>query len=540
MNMNRQEFAPEMTEQTDAELVAASLAGDTRAFTQIVSRYQSLLCSLAYSSLGSLAHSEDVAQEAFVEAWNKLPALKEPEKLKAWLCGILRFKLSHHYRREARQPSSGASELDRARELASESASVEESAMSEEEQALLWQSLEKVPARYREVMILYYREHRSVANVAAELEISEATVRQRLSRGRKMLQERVMDFIEEALTRSTPGHVFTAGVVAALPLAAVTPAKAAGMSALGTKTASALQWTSFAAFLASVSGFISSALALRATLDRTRTRRERRRVIRAVIAFVATALLFCGGLFALRQLAIGAGDQAALLAWVAQGLVLCFVVGYAWLTHRSLRDMRTLRTAERLRRPERFAAEADRPGSSQGEYRSRLALFGIPLVHLKFALPEENEPPAIGWIAAGERAYGILFAWGGYAVGFISVGIFSVGVLSVGAVGCGLIGVGTVGVGALAIGAAAIGIHAFGSLSALGWTGAAGGGFAVAKYGAAGPIAIAGEANNEAAAELLKLSLVDQSFGIIMLVIAGLVLIPVTLYAQAVRRRLRQ
>ena len=81
----------------DAALVAASLGGDRQAFGQIVTRYQRLLCSLAYSSLGNLSESEDVAQEAFVEAWNKLGNLLEPEKLKAWLCGILRFKVSHHH-----------------------------------------------------------------------------------------------------------------------------------------------------------------------------------------------------------------------------------------------------------------------------------------------------------------------------------------------------------------------------------------------------------------------------------------------------------
>ena len=52
----------------DAFLVAACLEGDRQAFGRIVTRYQRLLCSLAYSSLGNLGESEDVAQEAFIEA----------------------------------------------------------------------------------------------------------------------------------------------------------------------------------------------------------------------------------------------------------------------------------------------------------------------------------------------------------------------------------------------------------------------------------------------------------------------------------------
>ena len=146
----------------DASLVSACLEGDRQAFGGIVSRYQRLLCSLAYSSLGNLGDSEDVAQEAFVEAWKKLGSLREPEKLKSWLCGILRFKVSHHRRKEARQPIRHAAELHEVNVMESNDESIEKDAMKQEEQALLWQALETVPETYRETLIFYYREHRSV------------------------------------------------------------------------------------------------------------------------------------------------------------------------------------------------------------------------------------------------------------------------------------------------------------------------------------------------------------------------------------------
>ena len=74
----------------DAELVAQTRRGDGDAFGRIVARYQALICALAYNATGSLAQSEDLAQEAFVIAWKQLPALREPEKLRSWLCGIVR------------------------------------------------------------------------------------------------------------------------------------------------------------------------------------------------------------------------------------------------------------------------------------------------------------------------------------------------------------------------------------------------------------------------------------------------------------------
>src|SRR5947208_4942395 len=96
----------------DADLVAASLSGNRDAFGQIVSRYQSLICSLAYSATGSLGQSEDLAQETFITAWKHLRHLREPSKLRAWLCGIARNRINNCLRREGRQPLAAAESLE--------------------------------------------------------------------------------------------------------------------------------------------------------------------------------------------------------------------------------------------------------------------------------------------------------------------------------------------------------------------------------------------------------------------------------------------
>ena len=72
----------------DAELVSGTLAGNRDAFAQIVSRYQSLICALAYSATGSLGQSEDLAPETCITAWKHLGHLRKHNKLRAWLCGI--------------------------------------------------------------------------------------------------------------------------------------------------------------------------------------------------------------------------------------------------------------------------------------------------------------------------------------------------------------------------------------------------------------------------------------------------------------------
>lgn len=96
----------------DAQLVAASLSGDREAFGGIVARYQSLVCSLAYSATGSLSQSEDLAQETFIAAWKQLGHLRDPAKLRSWLCGIARNLINNWLRRQGREPSHAAEPLE--------------------------------------------------------------------------------------------------------------------------------------------------------------------------------------------------------------------------------------------------------------------------------------------------------------------------------------------------------------------------------------------------------------------------------------------
>ena len=153
---------------TDTELVGRTLEGDTDAFAHIVSRYQSLICSLTYSATGSLGQSQDLAQETFITAWKHLRLLRERDKLRAWLCGIARGLIGKALRRDGHEPVHKAEPLDLLGESADAEPLPSERAISQEEEAILWRSLERIPEIYREPLILFYREHQSVETVANE------------------------------------------------------------------------------------------------------------------------------------------------------------------------------------------------------------------------------------------------------------------------------------------------------------------------------------------------------------------------------------
>ncbi len=228
------------TANSDVQLVEWSLTGDRDAFRQIVERYQSLVCSITYNATGSLTLSEDLAQETFVAAWKQLPELREPSHLRAWLCGIARFLVGKQLRRQGHEPVHAAETVDTIHELPASDPSPVAQAVSREEEAILWRALERIPETYREPLILFYREQQSVERVAAELELSEDAVKQRLSRGRKLLHEEVISFVEGTLSRSTPGQAFSGAVLAALPMA--TASAAASTASAAAAKSGALAW----------------------------------------------------------------------------------------------------------------------------------------------------------------------------------------------------------------------------------------------------------------------------------------------------------
>jgi len=485
----------------DAEIVAASLSGDRDAFGQIVARYQSLICALAYNATGDLSRSEDLAQETFVTAWKKLGELREPGKLRPWLCGIAHNLISNCLRRQGREPSHTAETMEHLDETASDVPSPDHHTITREEEAILWRSLERIPEMYRAPLILFYREHQTIKDVAEALELTEEAARQRLVRGRKLLHKEVLAFVEDALGRTNPGKAFTLAVLAALPASLTTSAKAAAVATVAAKSGASAAGASFLAVLGAVCGpalgVLGGYLGLKSSLRHARTPRERSLVIRqakitaiGVVVFMASLLsfvYFAGPLWKSHPLVlIGTG----------MGIVLVYggyIFSVAWGFNR---EYARLREQERTLHPEAFK---DEPRQAVFlEYRSKATLLGLPLVHIRSGrMPGQTGKSAMGWIAVGEKAYGILFASGTVAVGGISFGGLSIGLISFGGIGVGLVSFGGVALGALAIGGAAIGIVASGGI-AMGWH-AAIGGMAAAREIALGGAALARHMNDAVA-----------------------------------------
>jgi len=488
-------------QQSDSELVARSLSGDRDAFSRIVARYQTLICSLAYSRLGNLGQSEDVAQETFITAWKHLQQLREPAKLRSWLCGIVRNRVHKNLSREGHEPAHHAQPLETAQDAVASEALPSEQAVRSEEEAILWRSLERVPESYREPLILFYREHRSIEAVASELELTKDAVKQRLSRGRKLLHEEVLAFVERTLERSNPGKPFTLAVLATIPMLS-TSAKAATLGAVAVKGSAAAKSASLLglinAIIGPVLGFVGPWLQYRMFLAAAKTEQERRSLQRYYRKLFVIMAAFAVLLLAL--IVLGRKTVSSHPRWFA-GALLSLVAAYigasVWMGIWANRMFRRLRQ-------DRAALEQGGQPPRAWEYRSRLEWLGLPLVHIRFTRSSAPRTPVKAWIAAGDFAFGVLFAFGGLAIAPVSVGGLAIGLVPFGGGAVGLFVLGGFAFGGWVFGGFALGWQAFGGC-ALGWN-AAHGGLAVARDFALGAVAHAAEANNEIATQFIKAS----------------------------------
>ena len=196
----------------DRELIEASRRGDRTAFASIIERYQRAVYAVAFSRTRDRALADDVTQDAFVIAWRRLDELRDVDRLPAWLCGIAR-----NLARDARK-------RDRSRredvDIDVIDATTPYDALTEAEtERIVALALGQVPDVYREPLVLFYYEQRSVTDVAKCLGITAATTNKRLSRGRRYLAERVA-IVERGVTRRGASAALATSVLAIIAITA--------------------------------------------------------------------------------------------------------------------------------------------------------------------------------------------------------------------------------------------------------------------------------------------------------------------------------
>ena len=197
--------------ESDEELFAAAMAGGPDAFAPIVERYQDAVFGIALARLRDFHDAEDVAQQAFLEAYQGLSSLKDPSRLAAWLRTIAIHRCLNHFRQ--RRESTGAEMLNE--RISSEAAPPDVAERNELRERVL-AAIGRLSQTQRETTMLFYVNGYSIEEVATIQAVPSGTVKRRLHEARDRLKQEMLHMVEDVLKSEAPKEDFAGRVYALL------------------------------------------------------------------------------------------------------------------------------------------------------------------------------------------------------------------------------------------------------------------------------------------------------------------------------------
>ena len=184
--------------------------GDDGAFGRLVERYKNLVFSVALGILGDVEAARDVTQGVFLTAWQRLRELRSASSIPPWLRETARRQALYHLRGKVRERARSEQALPLVE--ASPGTRMPNSSNSRT-RVLSEVALDQLPAEAREVLLLYYSEEQSIAQVASLLDLSESAVKKRLQRGRTLLREGHAQVLSSKTARVAPGAALVAAIL---------------------------------------------------------------------------------------------------------------------------------------------------------------------------------------------------------------------------------------------------------------------------------------------------------------------------------------
>ncbi|HVJ38519.1 MAG TPA: sigma-70 family RNA polymerase sigma factor [Stenotrophomonas sp.] len=190
-------------------------AGCQQAYGRIVQACQNTVTAIALAITRDVGASEDIAQEAFLRAWQQLARLNNPTSFLPWLRQITRNLARDWLRAQRHRPLSGEAAELAIGMAADPGLSPAEQWQRVEEEIAAEELISALPPESRETLLLYYREGQRSQQVAQLLGLSDAAVRKRLSRARALVREQMLARFGQFARDSAPGAAFAAAVVSA-------------------------------------------------------------------------------------------------------------------------------------------------------------------------------------------------------------------------------------------------------------------------------------------------------------------------------------
>jgi len=193
----------------DAELVRRAQQKDEGAFREIMQRHNQRLYRVARGVLGNDSEAEDVVQESYLRAFANLAGFRGESSLVTWLTRIVVNEAVGRLRQ--RRPTVGLEVLDSENTTMSHvipfpTANIdpERVAAQREIRRMLERAIDELPQAFRSVFVMRVVEDMSIEETASLLSLREETVKTRLHRARKLLQQALDERLKPALMDTFP------------------------------------------------------------------------------------------------------------------------------------------------------------------------------------------------------------------------------------------------------------------------------------------------------------------------------------------------
>lgn len=182
----------------EPDLVRAAQRGNAAAFTEIVRRYQKPVYRVAWALTRNSSDADDLAQEAFVRAYQALERFRADEPLYPWLSRITVNLAYSLFRRRKRRPETSIEPLVEAGQQWAAGDDPAEETAGRERDAHLGAAFAQLSEEHQAILTLRVVEELSYEEIARTLEVPIGTVMSRLSRARAELKARMVERTGEA------------------------------------------------------------------------------------------------------------------------------------------------------------------------------------------------------------------------------------------------------------------------------------------------------------------------------------------------------
>jgi len=172
---------PELTTPSDKMLVRAVLAGDKAVYEKLYDRYAPMIRAVCYDTTGDLADAQDLAQDVFMRAYEKLDRLRDPDRFGKWLFGIARRRCQEWLRRNLQLQNKHV-------ELGGAQIAVPDPP-DDDRIELLRKMITTLPDKERLALHTFYLQGRSADNARRIMGLSRSGYYRVLERARKRLKK---------------------------------------------------------------------------------------------------------------------------------------------------------------------------------------------------------------------------------------------------------------------------------------------------------------------------------------------------------------